>query len=147
MKKSLDTLAARTFLGLFTMLALILAGCVSSGRSSPAPVEDHPTVKKKQAPKATSAAQAPVPAPSAAAPDQTAKPGYYIVKQGDTLIRIGLDHGQNWRDIMRWNALENPNLIEVGQVLLGFTKVLHHCTHKHLIFLLEVIVNALQFTF
>ena len=29
MKKSLDTLAARTFLGLFTMLALILAGCVS----------------------------------------------------------------------------------------------------------------------
>jgi lipoprotein NlpD len=117
MKKSLDTLAARTFLGLFMMLALILAGCVSSGRSSPAPVEDHPTVKKKQAPKATSAAQAPVPAPSAAAPDQTAKPGYYIVKQGDTLIRIGLDHGQTWRDIMRWNALENPNLIEVGQVL------------------------------
>jgi lipoprotein NlpD len=33
------------------------------------------------------------------------------------LIRIGLDHGQNWRDIIRWNAIENPNLIEVGQVL------------------------------
>ena len=34
-----------------------------------------------------------------------------------TLIRIGLDTGQNWRDVARWNGLENPNLIEVGQVL------------------------------
>lgn len=117
MKKSLDTLTARTFWGLFVMAALILTGCVSSGRSTPAPVEDHPTFKKKQAPKATSPAQAPVPAPTTVASDQAAKPGYYTVKQGDTLIRIGLDHGQNWRDIMRWNALENPNLIEVGQVL------------------------------
>lgn len=43
--------------------------------------------------------------------------GTYTVKPGDTLIRIGLDHGQNWRDIARWSGLENPNLIEVGQVL------------------------------
>lgn len=40
-----------------------------------------------------------------------------MVKAGDTLLRIALDHGQNWRDIARWNGLENPNLIEVGQVL------------------------------
>ena len=33
------------------------------------------------------------------------------------MIRIGLDTGQNWRDVARWNNLENPNLIEVGQVL------------------------------
>jgi lipoprotein NlpD len=33
------------------------------------------------------------------------------------MIRIGLEHGQNWRDIARWNGIENPNLIEVGQVL------------------------------
>ena len=46
-----------------------------------------------------------------------AAPGTYTVKPGDTLIRIGLDHGQNWRDIARWSGLENPNLIEVGQVL------------------------------
>jgi lipoprotein NlpD len=45
------------------------------------------------------------------------KPGYYTVKPGDTLVRIGLDHGQNWRDIARWNQIENANLIEVGQVL------------------------------
>ena len=120
MKKSLDTLASHAFWGLFMMLALLLAGCVSSGRSSPAPVEDHPTVKKKQTPKSTTASPATTPpaaASASATPEQAAKPGYYTVKQGDTLIRIGLDHGQNWRDIMRWNALENPNLIEVGQVL------------------------------
>jgi lipoprotein NlpD len=45
------------------------------------------------------------------------KPGYYTVKPGDTLIRIGLDSGQNWRDINRWNNIDNPNQIEVGQVL------------------------------
>ena len=49
--------------------------------------------------------------------ENAGKPGYYSVKPGDTLIRIGLDPGQNWRDIGRWNSLENPNLIEVGQVL------------------------------
>jgi lipoprotein NlpD len=48
---------------------------------------------------------------------EPSKPGYYTVKPGDTLIRIGLDHGQNWRDIIRWNNIENPNVIDVGQVL------------------------------
>jgi hypothetical protein len=41
----------------------------------------------------------------------------YIVRPGDTIIRIGLDHGINWRDIARVNGLDNPLLIEVGQIL------------------------------
>jgi lipoprotein NlpD len=49
--------------------------------------------------------------------DNAGKPGYYSVKSGDTLIRIGMDNGQSWRDIARWNNIENPNLIETGQVL------------------------------
>jgi lipoprotein NlpD len=49
--------------------------------------------------------------------ENAGKPGYYTVKPGDTLIRIGLETGQGWKDIARWNNLENPNLIEVGQVL------------------------------
>jgi lipoprotein NlpD len=49
--------------------------------------------------------------------DNAGKPGYYVVKPGDTLIRIGLDNGQNWRDLVKWNNLDNPNVIEVGQVL------------------------------
>ena len=39
------------------------------------------------------------------------------MRPGDTLIRIALDSGQNWRDIARWNNIDNPNVIEVGQVL------------------------------
>jgi len=49
--------------------------------------------------------------------ENAGKPGYYTVKPGDTLIRIGLDHGQVSRDIARWSSLDNPNRIEVGQVL------------------------------
>jgi lipoprotein NlpD len=33
------------------------------------------------------------------------------------LIRVGLETGQNWKDIIKWNNLDNPNVIEVGQVL------------------------------
>lgn len=49
--------------------------------------------------------------------ENAGKPGYYTVKPGDTLIRIGLESGQSHRDITRWNSLENPDRIEVGQVL------------------------------
>jgi lipoprotein NlpD len=49
--------------------------------------------------------------------ENTGKPGYYTVKPGDTLIRIGLETGQSWKDVARWNSLENANLIEIGQVL------------------------------
>ncbi|EJE54651.1 membrane-bound metallopeptidase [Acidovorax sp. CF316] len=49
--------------------------------------------------------------------ENAGKPGYYTVKPGDTLIRIGLENGQGWKDIARWNNLTNPDLIEVGQVL------------------------------
>jgi lipoprotein NlpD len=45
------------------------------------------------------------------------KPGYYTVRPGDTLVRIALESGQNWRDVVRWNGIDNPNVIEVGQVL------------------------------
>ncbi|MCU6433159.1 peptidoglycan DD-metalloendopeptidase family protein [Undibacterium sp. Jales W-56] len=41
----------------------------------------------------------------------------YIVKKGDTLFRIALDHGQSYSDIVTWNNLKNPNDIKVDQVL------------------------------
>jgi lipoprotein NlpD len=55
--------------------------------------------------------------PSLPSPENAGKPGYYSVRPGDTLTKISLDHGQAWRDIARWNGLDNPNLIEVDQVL------------------------------
>lgn len=96
-------------LGAFAV-ALVLAGCGSTPMNR-APVED-----RSAAAKSVAAASAPAvkPAPGF---ENAGKPGYYTVKPGDTLIRVGLENGQSPRDIARWNALENPNKIEVGQVL------------------------------
>jgi lipoprotein NlpD len=103
------------FLAAAAVVALV--GCSSSGRK--APVEDRST-----APKPAAVASAPAPATTVDATpkllpgaENAGKPGYYTVKPGDTLVRISLEHGQNWRDLARWNNLDNPNLVEVGQVL------------------------------
>ena len=95
------------------LLALGLSACTSRSLTN-APVEDRGTSRPYTAP-----APAAAPKPMAALPgaDNAGKSGYYTVKPGDTLIRIGLDTGQNWRDISRWNTIDNPNQIEVGQVL------------------------------
>lgn len=42
---------------------------------------------------------------------------YYRVKLGDTLYRIALKNGQNYRDIAVWNNLSNPHQITVNQLL------------------------------
>ena len=44
-------------------------------------------------------------------------PGYYTVKKGDTLYRIALEHGQDYKDVVAWNNIANPNSIKEGQVL------------------------------
>ncbi|MFS2003843.1 peptidoglycan DD-metalloendopeptidase family protein [Duganella sp. CT11-25] len=62
------------------------------------------------------------PAVKPATPSETAQiardeRGLYTVKKGDTLIRIALEYGQNYRDLVTWNNLANPNDIKVDQVL------------------------------
>ncbi|MEJ6007526.1 peptidoglycan DD-metalloendopeptidase family protein [Paucibacter sp. AS339] len=104
---------------LIVSVLLSLAACNSTPNR--APVEDRKVGATAKAPPATApsasanVAQAEVkPLPGA---ENAGKPGYYTVKPGDTLIRIALDNGQNWRDVAKWNGLDNPNLIEKGQVL------------------------------
>uniref|UniRef100_UPI0035B2C148 peptidoglycan DD-metalloendopeptidase family protein n=1 Tax=Thermomonas sp. TaxID=1971895 RepID=UPI0035B2C148 len=101
-------------IALVVVVAAVMAGCASSSRT-PAPVEDRGAGVSRPGPVATETA----PAAGKVLPgaENAGKPGYYTVKPGDTLVRIGLEHGQNWRDLVRWNTLENPNIIEVGQVL------------------------------
>lgn len=91
------------------VIALALVGCGSSPMNR-APVEDRGTTVPP-----TAAVVATVKPPPGF--ENAGKPGFYTVKPGDTLIRIGLESGQSHKDISRWNALENPNKIEVGQVL------------------------------
>ena len=95
------------------LLLTLLAGCTSRSLSN-APVEDRGTARSAAG--ASSSASANTMAPQSGG-ENIGKPGFYTVKPGDTLIRIGLDSGQNWRDLSRWNSIDNPNQIEVGQVL------------------------------
>ena len=94
-----------------------VAGC--SVTPNRAPVEDRSPIPRSTVAAASPAAPAASGAEPARAPvdSNSGKPGFYTVKAGDTLIRIGLDNGQNWKDLMRWNNLGNPNQIEVGQVI------------------------------
>ena len=98
------------------MAGVLLSGCGT--RLSKAPVEDRGT-SSGNASGSSSQPGVVVATPIKPLPgaENAGKPGYYTVKPGETLIRIGLDNGQSWKDIARWNNLENPNLIEVGQVL------------------------------
>jgi lipoprotein NlpD len=103
---------------LFALLVagLMLEGCGSKALNR-APVEDRAAMPIKSAP-AAMAVETTVPViKQPAGVENAGKPGYYTVKPGDTLIRIGLEHGQSYKDISRWSGVENPNRIEVGQVL------------------------------
>lgn len=45
------------------------------------------------------------------------QPGYYTVRAGDNIYRIGLNNSQRWQDIATWNNLQEPYTISIGQVL------------------------------
>jgi len=85
----------------------VLAGC-STSSTQPAPVED------RGATAVTTPRVDPATLPGA---ENAGKPGYYTVRPGDTLMKIATEVNKPWRDIARWNNLDNPNVIEVGQVL------------------------------
>ncbi len=100
---------------LLALVALVSAGC-SSISLNRAPVEDRGTVSGKTAGAVTDAAGIPMVKPPPGI-ENAGKPGYYTVKPKDTLIGIGLETGQSYKDIARWNNLDNPNKIEIGQVI------------------------------
>lgn len=88
-----------------TLLAVSVALGLSACNTTPyrAPVVDRPLSGPAK------------PAPAAEAPKD--ERGMYTVKKGDTLIRIALENGQNYRDLVAWNNLSNPDDIKVDQVL------------------------------
>lgn len=122
--KRLDPRLGVTVLCLMATCALV--ACSSKPRG-PIPVEDRiagqnpvRTQQQTQVQRQTSpvAVSSPVSMGSTMPGAENAgKPGYYSVRSGDTLTKIALEHGQAWRDIARWNGLDNPNVIEVDQVL------------------------------
>ena len=108
--------AGRAALGVAALVLALLGGCSSTPNR--APVEERNAGKPLPVLVNGTAIDASVdPAKPLPGAENAGKPGYYTVKTGDTLIRVGLENGQNWRDLVKWNNLDNPNVIEVGQVI------------------------------
>lgn len=94
-------------LALLTLCLGVLSACSTPTRQ--APVIDRPASISQ-----SRLRPAAPPAPEDIKPDAR---GTYTVRRGDTLIRIALDHGQNYRDLVTWNNLSDPDDIKVGQLL------------------------------
>jgi lipoprotein NlpD len=91
--------------------AIALTACtVTSTR--PAPIEER-----------SQAGRAPEVAPPVARPQppppvtREAHDGQYLVQAGDTLYSIALAFGQDFRDIARWNGLDEQAHLQAGQTL------------------------------
>lgn len=101
---------------LMAFLSLLLAACVEMPANAPIddrtnPIRTNPI--KTEPVKSEQKAEEPV-KPAELIAD---KPGFYTVKQGDTLLRIAQQFNQNMRDLVDWNKLSNANTIKVGQLL------------------------------
>lgn len=97
--------STRYFIAVF--FAICLTACSSS---PPAPVIDRLPTSKASPQKDSSATK-----PSNKSADW--RPDTYIVKKGDTLYSIGLEHGYYYKEIAQANNIVAPYTIHVGQTL------------------------------
>lgn len=93
-------------------LLILLAGLTACATQAPAPIESPTTAQPARLP-APSQRPAPVSAKRAVAVTD----GRYVVRRGDTLYAIAWRLGVDHRDLVRWNALADPDRIFVGQSL------------------------------
>ncbi|HEU4621537.1 MAG TPA: peptidoglycan DD-metalloendopeptidase family protein [Burkholderiaceae bacterium] len=80
------------------------------------PQRSAPVVDRSATPRPMAGASA-ASKPPAVSPNALPRSTSYVVKRGDTLYSIALDHGQDYRDIAAWNQLTDPNVLNVGQTL------------------------------
>jgi lipoprotein NlpD len=88
------------------LAVMLLAACTSTGvRQAP--------IAEREPPARTGTADV------VAAPPSTreARDGVYVVQKGDTLRDIAAAFGRDHRDIARWNNIDDPNKLTIGQGL------------------------------
>jgi len=92
--------------------AVALTACIVS------PTQQAPIEERSQKGRPSEAAQA-APAPPQPTPPlaREAHDGQYVVQTGDTLYSIALAFGQDFRDLARWNGLDDPTHLRTGQSL------------------------------
>lgn len=118
-----------------TVLVVATAGAALSTRGfglmtsasvptpGPSGAADDPTLRATQSPSAVPTATAtaravttPTPLPATATPRST--PHTYVAQAGDSLSSIAARFGVTTQALMAANGLTNPNLINIGQVLV-----------------------------
>ena len=94
------------------LLTGLVAACSSPQRQ--APIVDH-----SAAPVVTAgSAQAPAPIVTAGSSSAySGPPRSYVVRKGDTLYKIAVEHGKDYREIASLNQLDSTYRISVGQTL------------------------------
>jgi lipoprotein NlpD len=99
--------AALPILLLCAVITAALAGCaVRRG----APVVDRAPDIKSAPPRAAVAGK-----PARRAGD--ARPEMYVIRKGDTLYSVALDHGLDYRELAQWNGIADAAAIKEGQQL------------------------------
>jgi len=82
--------------------ALLLAACASTT-----------VVREEPAPRPIYSSSHPAPSRPAARPRGPS----HVVQAGDTLYGIAFRNSLDWREVARWNAIDEPYVIQPGQVL------------------------------
>lgn len=103
-------------------LALLILSIGSFGlytlmTAEPEPEDTTPTATPTSTPTATQTAT-PTPLPTATSTPTPIPPLAYQVKEGETLIDIAIAHDVTVEQIMAWNPTMDPDLLQVGQVIL-----------------------------
>ena len=104
----------KAWISVMSLLTAAALSACSSTAVNRAPVEDR---GMSGGVGASGVAHPPVDPATLPGAENAGKPGFYTVRQGDTIMKIATEVNQPWREIARWNNLDNPNVIEVGQVL------------------------------
>lgn len=95
-------------------ISIALVAC-KSYPSSPAPVVDISTKSEHAASSTKSTPSSST--KSAPTQEKDWRPDLYVVKKGDTLFSIGLEHGFDYKEIAQDNQIEPPYTIKIGQTL------------------------------
>jgi len=90
-------------------VAALLGGCTITS------TREAPVAERSTAPAQKPSAQ-PLP-PKPASPRVPAADGTYMVQPGDTLFSIAAAFGRDVKDLARWNNIDDPSRIRVGQSL------------------------------
>ncbi|HYC46060.1 MAG TPA: peptidoglycan DD-metalloendopeptidase family protein [Burkholderiales bacterium] len=101
-------------LGLAVLACAVAAACTAP-RPAPAPVSERTPPPKSGAPAVATAKPAPPAKPTPGAGPEARDT--YLVKPGDTLYSIALEHGVDYRELAIWNGIDNPSALRVGQEL------------------------------